>query len=396
MKTKNSDIEKIEVFEGILKNSINEIKNNSDIIELKKNKALYSDRQVLDYVYFLVSGNVSLVKSNENGENKVIFLLNSGAMINEPLMRKNTSGIECWGFEDAKILRISFKTFDKIMAKDYILARNCMLFMEKRIRRLYRQLKNSTSTNIEKKLAAKLYRLGTLYGIESIKDKLSPAHKQIVLGKGTCSGVDTQGKFNPQNINPEKMSLLKQKWGIDDSDWIVGYTGRLVRDKGIMELVDAFDLVKVNNPRLKLLLVGMFEERDALPQEVQNRIKNDPQIVWTDFQNEDMEYFYAMMNVYVLMSYREGFPTGTLEAQSMGVPVITTRVTGCCDSIVEGETGVFVSREPEELGKVIKAMSEGEITFSTERTRSWVMDNFDNLRVWEEIKKLYEPTTIEG
>ena len=231
---------------------------------------------------------------------------------------------------------------------------------------------------------------------QSIKDKLSPAHKQIVLGKGTCSGVDTQGKFNPQNINPEKMSLLKQKWGIDDSDWIVGYTGRLVRDKGIMELVDAFDLVKVNNPRLKLLLVGMFEERDALPQEVQNRIKNDPQIVWTDFQNEDMEYFYAMMNVYVLMSYREGFPTGTLEAQSMGVPVITTRVTGCCDSIVEGETGTFVSREPEELGKVIKSMSEGEITFSTERTRLWVIDNFDNLRVWEEIKKLYEPTTIEG
>lgn len=231
---------------------------------------------------------------------------------------------------------------------------------------------------------------------QSIKDKLSPAHKQIVLGKGTCSGVDTQGKFNPQNINSEKMSLLKQKWGIDDSDWIVGYTGRLVRDKGIMELVDAFDLVKVNNPRLKLLLVGMFEERDALPQEVQNRIKNDPQIVWTDFQNEDMEYFYAMMNVYVLMSYREGFPTGTLEAQSMGVPVITTRVTGCCDSIVEGETGTFVSREPEELGKVIKAMSEGEITFSAERTRLWVIDNFDNLRVWEEIKKLYEPTTIEG
>ena len=231
---------------------------------------------------------------------------------------------------------------------------------------------------------------------QSIKDKLSPAHKQIVLGKGTCSGVDTQGKFNPQNINLEKMSLLRQKWGIEDSDWVVGYTGRLVRDKGIMELVDAFDLVKANNPRLKLLLVGMFEERDALPQEVQNRIKNDPQIVWTDFQNEDMEYFYAMMNVYVLMSYREGFPTGTLEAQSMGVPVITTRVTGCCDSIVEGETGAFVSREPEELGKVIKAMSEGEITFSAERTRSWVMDNFDNLRVWEEIKKLYEPTTKEA
>ena len=171
MKAKNSDIEKIEVFSGISKNSIVEIKNSADVIDLKKNKALYSDRQQLDYVYFLISGNVSLIKSSESGENRVVFLLNDGSMINEPLMRKNTSGIECWGFEDSKILRIGLKTFDKIMSKDYILARNCMLEMEKRIRRLCRQLKNSTSTNIEKKLAAKLYRLGTLYGIENVQDK---------------------------------------------------------------------------------------------------------------------------------------------------------------------------------------------------------------------------------
>lgn len=166
MKAKNSDIEKIEVFSGISKNSIIEIKNSADVIELKKNKALYSDRQQLDYVYFLISGNVSLIKSSESGENRVVFLLNDGAMINEPLMRKNTSGIECWGFEDSKILRIGIKTFDKIMSKDYILAKNCMLEMEKRIRRLYRQLKNLTSSNIEKKLAAKLYRLGTQYGLK--------------------------------------------------------------------------------------------------------------------------------------------------------------------------------------------------------------------------------------
>ncbi len=166
MKAKNSDIEKIEVFSGISKNSIVEIKNSADVIELKKNKALYSDRQQLDYVYFLISGNVSLIKSSESGENRVVFLLNESSMINEPLMRKNTSGIECWGFEDSKILRIGLKTFDKIMSKDYILARNCMLEMEKRIRRLYRQLKNLTSSNLEKKLAAKLYRLGTQYGLK--------------------------------------------------------------------------------------------------------------------------------------------------------------------------------------------------------------------------------------
>ena len=126
MKAKNSDIEKIEVFSGISKNSIVEIKNSADVIELKKNKALYSDRQQLDYVYFLISGNISLIKSSESGENRVVFLLNDGSMIIEPLMRKNTSGSDCWVFEDSKILRIGLKTFDKIMSKDYILAKNCM------------------------------------------------------------------------------------------------------------------------------------------------------------------------------------------------------------------------------------------------------------------------------
>lgn len=165
MKTKISDIEAIEIFKGIAPSSIIEIKNNSDVIELKKNKALYSDRQILSYVYFLVSGNVSLVKSNENGESKIIFLLSSGAMINQPMMRKNTSAVECWGYENSKILRVSFENFDRILSKDYALTKNCMFYMEKRIRRLYRQLKNSVTANIDKKLAAKLYRLAIEHGI---------------------------------------------------------------------------------------------------------------------------------------------------------------------------------------------------------------------------------------
>ena len=165
MKTKISDIEAIEIFKGIAPSTIIEIKNNSDVIELKKNKALYSDRQILSYVYFLVSGNVSLVKSNENGESKIIFLLSSGAMINQPMMRKNTSAVECWGYENSKILRVSFENFDRILSKDYALTKNCMFYMEKRIRRLYRQLKNSVTVNIDKKLAAKLYRLATEYGL---------------------------------------------------------------------------------------------------------------------------------------------------------------------------------------------------------------------------------------
>ena len=223
----------------------------------------------------------------------------------------------------------------------------------------------------------------------SIKDKLAPEKKQIILHKGTCCGIDTEGIFNTDCIDKEKLLLLKSKWAIKESDWVIGYSGRLVRDKGIIELIRAFRIVKAENPNYKLLLVGMFEVRDALPEDVQQDIKNDSQIVWTDFQNSDMEYFYSMMNVYVLASYREGFPTGVLEAQSMKVPVITTRATGCCDSIIENETGLFIHHNAEELAAAIQRIHNHETQLSGEKARQWVRNNFENHIVWKEIEKLY-------
>ena len=224
----------------------------------------------------------------------------------------------------------------------------------------------------------------------SIEDHLAPAKKQMVLAKGTCSGIDTQGKFNPESINAEKLDSMKRKWGIENDDYVIGYTGRLVRDKGIMELVRAFDILQQHDKSYKLLLVGMFEVRDALPLDVQEKIKNDSRIVWTDFQNTDMEYFYAMMNVYVLLSRREGFPTGVLEAQSMSVPVITTHVTGCRDSIIDGKTGLFVNIGVDELVDAIESLrNEHDTSSMSLAARQWVTENFDNIRVWKEIEKLY-------
>lgn len=247
----------------------------------------------------------------------------------------------------------------------------------------------------------------------SIQDHLAPAGKQLILHKGTCCGVDTEGKFNPANINPEKLAAMKRKWGINDDDWVVGYSGRLVRDKGITELVRAFRQMqnakckmqnyntdgqsvkteehpsKSEGQSIKLLLVGMFEVRDSLPEDVQQDIRQDKNIIWTDFQNADMEYFYAMMNVYVLASYREGFPTGVLEAQAMGVPVITTRATGCCDAIVEGKTGLFVGHDATEIARAIRSIHDGSAGLSGNAARQWVRENFENHIVWKEIEKLY-------
>lgn len=138
----------------------------------------------------------------------------------------------------------------------------------------------------------------------SIEDKLAPAEKQIILGNGTCNGVDTKGHFNSANIDSNKLNELKAKYGIKDGDFVIGYSGRLVRDKGIIELVRAFDKLKAADS-CKLLLVGMFEQRDALPEDVKSRIENDSRIIYTGFINGGMEYYYAMMNVYVLTSVRD-------------------------------------------------------------------------------------------
>lgn len=220
---------------------------------------------------------------------------------------------------------------------------------------------------------------------KSNEDKLANPSKQIILGHGTCNGVDTRNQFNPALIDSTKINILKEKYNISPDDFVIGYSGRLVRDKGIIDLIQAFELIE-NTEHCKLLLVGMFEERDALPEDIKNKILSHPQIIYTGFINGGMENYYALMDLYVLPSYREGFPTGVLEAQSMGLPIVTTRVTGCCDSIVEGVTGLFADNTPQDLQKKID-MIRLDKKIDGRNGRKWVEENFDSRLVWGEIEK---------
>ena len=222
----------------------------------------------------------------------------------------------------------------------------------------------------------------------SIFDKLAPASKQLIWGEGTCNGIDTVGQYNPENIKRDELNELKAKYGISESDYIIGFSGRLVRDKGISELVDAFEMLP-KSQNYKLLLVGMFEERDSLTDITKQRILNNPNIIYTGFINGGMEKYYALMDMYVLPSYREGFPIGILEAQSMGLPVITTTVTGCRDSIIDGVTGLFISHSPQDIAQKINIIRFDK-AINGQEGRRWVKEHFDNHIVWKEIEKLYQ------
>lgn len=227
---------------------------------------------------------------------------------------------------------------------------------------------------------------------KSIEDNLCSQNKQLILSKGTCNGINVY-KFNPENIDQLKRNNLKKRLNIPDEALVIGFVGRLVKDKGIVELVEAFQLLSEKRTDLFLLLVGMFEERDALPDEVKSKIINNPWILYTGYiNNSQIEYYYSLMNIFILPSYREGFPTSILEASSMKLPIITTKVTGCRDAIINNSTGLFIDNNINDIVESINLLlnSKDECRRLGENGRSFVKDNFEQTIIWKEIEKLYK------
>lgn len=244
---------------------------------------------------------------------------------------------------------------------------------------------------ITSKLATKIVCVSPSICKKSLDDHLNSSTKQLLLSKGTCNGIDVF-KFNKATLDAKQLNALKHELGLDKYGFIIGFTGRLVRDKGIVELVQAFKMLSERNDNIALLLVGMLEERDALPAEIVEYIISDSAIISTGYiENSKIEYYYALMDVFVLPSYREGFPTSILEASSMQLPIVTTRVTGCIDAVIENETGVFVENDSLDIANAIEkyAISETLREKHGMNGRKYVLDNFDQHLIWSEIEKLY-------
>ena len=256
-------------------------------------------------------------------------------------------------------------------------------------------LKRSLLINIDRlasKLATKIVCVSPSVAKRSLEDKLNPASKQVVLVNGTCNGIDTE-RFCIDSVDKSKLNELRTKLGANDGDFVIGFAGRLVRDKGIIELVRAYKALRGVHPNVRLMLVGMLEIRDALPEDVVKVIQEDEGIIKTGYVGyAEIEYYYALMNVFVLASYREGFPTSVLEASSMGLPVITTKATGCIDSIIDGETGIFLNHDDKELLMALSSLYENEDKrrMMGAAGRQYVIDHFNQELVWREIEKLYK------
>ncbi|MEP6262975.1 MAG: glycosyltransferase, partial [Gillisia sp.] len=208
--------------------------------------------------------------------------------------------------------------------------------------------------------------------------------KLKVLGKGSSNGIDT-AYFNPENYSEEFKNDLKASLEIPQNDLVFIFIGRLVSEKGINELVSAFNRLQIQNPDTSLLLVGPLEEDlDPLSPETLKVIEVNPKIFTTGYQ-QDVRPYLAISHVLAFPSYREGFPNVVMQAGAMGLPSLVTDINGCNEIIREGVNGVIIPVKDEQklydamlkmienpgLRKQMAASSRKEISENFERTEFW-------------------------
>lgn len=175
----------------------------------------------------------------------------------------------------------------------------------------------------------------------AVAEGLCPPDKIRVLCGGSGNGVDATGRFDPARLDPDAGARKRWEYGIPADAVVAGFVGRVVRDKGVVELVEAWRSLREAVPRLHLLLVGPFEPQDPVPAGVRAAIEGDPRVHLAGLEG-DMPASYAAMDLVVLPTYREGFPNVLLEAGAMARPVVATRIPGCVDAVEDGETGTLV------------------------------------------------------
>ncbi len=179
------------------------------------------------------------------------------------------------------------------------------------------------------------------------KNNLAGEYKLKVIGQGSTNGVSSR-RFNKDTLDKNFLTVIKQKINYDPANIYLLCIGRLVKHKGIVELVNVFSLLKKRYSCLKLILVGVFESSlDPLPKKILKQIVDDPYIInvgWSD----KAEFYMGLADYFVFPSYREGFPNVLLEAGAIRLPIICTNIPGNTDIIIHNETGLLFEKKNEE------------------------------------------------
>ena len=216
------------------------------------------------------------------------------------------------------------------------------------------------------------------------------AEKLRMIGNGSSNGIDIE-HFNRSQINTLQTTGLKRisKHSNDGFIWL--FVGRMVGDKGIAELIQAFLHIKESNPSDQLWLVGPAEQNDSLPQQLYSSIEQDANIVWWGYQ-DDVRPFFAAADTLVFPSYREGFPNVPMQAAAMECPMILSDINGCNEIVQNNVNGILVPVK--NAGALTDAMllmrTNQEIREKfKERSLQIVKEKFSNKTFWKLMEQEY-------
>jgi len=217
-----------------------------------------------------------------------------------------------------------------------------------------------------------------------------------IIANGNINGVDTTC-FSPDYIRDKKRfrEQFREKMGIDKTDFIYCFIGRITKEKGIKELKASFLrlLEQDKKNHIKLLLVGSYKKENGKVNKVIERlIKNVPGILSVG-RHDDIRPYLQISDVFVLPSHREGFPNVILQAGAMGLPCIVSDINGSNEIVIHNETGLIIPvKDEQKLYDAMKMLLENEALRNQMccKARSRIVSRYEQSMVWNELLSEYQ------
>ena len=223
----------------------------------------------------------------------------------------------------------------------------------------------------------------------ALQEKITQPEKIKYLG----NGIDLK-KFNPARFSQDFIIQKKQELGINPQKKIIGTVGRLVKEKGYLDLFQALKIVLKEFPNTLLLILGPIEKekKDSFHPDIVKNFNIENKVLFLG-EREDIDEIYPLMDIFVLASYREGFPRSVIEASAMAKPIIATDIRGCREAVENNKTGVLVPmKNPEKLAQAIKDFLKNpeELERMGNNGREKAEREFDERMIFNKLQEEYQ------